>query len=149
MGGLGEGVLGGGEVRRDGAGVGEKLLHGARFGEHAAKGDTESEALAEAAKLADAFAHERGFVERAFAGEDEVHLAQAAHEVGVAGEEGEAGLEFCAEKKAQAEAESAGRAGAGFLGAEAGKLCFGDAGELAQIFSATGKSSDRRPFCGP
>ena len=134
-------------MRGDGAGVGEEFLHGARFGQHAAEGEAGNfETLTKAAKLADAFAHERGSVKRAFAGENEVHAAQAAHKVGVARKQGEAGLEFRAEKQAQAEAESAGRAGAGFLGAEAGELRLGHAGELSQIFFRDGKVFGAQAF---
>ncbi len=120
MGGVAFGVVGWGEGGDDGVDGVEEAWMGLRIGEGLGDaGETDAGASELSGALGDAtgaLAHEGLAVEGAFAGEDEVGVADPVIETGCPGEDLETGIDPGIEEGGQGESESTGCAGTGSRG---------------------------------
>jgi hypothetical protein len=99
----------------------------------ACQADTRDSGLAAAlGDVADAFAHEAGFVERTFAGDDEVGFGEAPIKGGVVSEQVAAGDRLGLNESHQGEAETPGGSRPGLGGVVHVEVSAADTSELAQ-----------------
>ena len=105
--------------------------------------------LAQCRQFTDAFTHECGTVNRAFAGDNQVRLGQTFLQSAMVGEQTESRRQARTQKTAQAKAESSRRAGPRLVRDTTADCDCITSAKRARHRSAKSKSSSRRPFCGP